>query len=180
MVEMIRRYWMEQADALEQENRHTDHEGPGEGSPDTDGENDKAGTFVGFVLLSEPHWSPDKLAADMKADWGIAVSYTHLDEYKRQVDKLEPDGTVHDPYRIEYLKEHVIQMQEAIADGVPLKGYLMWTPIDIVSCSSAEMKKRYGLIYVDLDDEGNGSGKRYRKDSFYWYKQVIDSNGERL
>ena len=96
------------------------------------------------------------------------------------VDKLEPDGTVHDPYRIEYLKEHVIQMQEAIADGVPLKGYLMWTPIDIVSCSSAEMKKRYGLIYVDLDDEGNGSGKRYRKDSFYWYKQVIDSNGERL
>ena len=71
------------------------------------------------------------------------------------VDKLEPDGTVHDPYRIEYLKEHVIQMQEAIADGVPLKGYLMWTPIDIVSCSSAEMKKRYGLIYVDLDDYYN-------------------------
>ena len=96
------------------------------------------------------------------------------------VDKLEPDGTVHDPYRIEYLKEHVIQMQEAIADGVPLKGYLMWTPIDIVSCSSAEMKKRYGLIYVDLDDEGNGSGKRYRKDSFYWYKQVIASNGDNL
>ena len=71
MVEMIRRYWMEQADALEQENRHTDHEGPGEGSPDTDAENDKAGTFVGFVLLSEPHWSPDKLAADMKGDWGL-------------------------------------------------------------------------------------------------------------
>ena len=74
----------------------------------------------------------------------------------------------------------MIQMKEAIADGVPLKGYMMWTPMDIVSCSSAEMKKRYGLIYVDQDDEENGSGQRYRKDSFYWYQKVIGSNGEEL
>ena len=92
------------------------------------------------------------------------------------VDRLEKD----DPYRIDYLRQHVIQMKEAIADGVPLKGYMMWTPMDIVSCSSAEMKKRYGLIYVDQDDEGNGSGQRYRKDSFYWYQKVIESNGEEL
>lgn len=96
------------------------------------------------------------------------------------VDRLEKDGAVHDPYRIDYLRQHVIQMKEAIADGVPLKGYMMWTPMDIVSCSSAEMKKRYGLIYVDQDDEGNGSGQRYRKDSFYWYQKVIESNGEEL
>lgn len=96
------------------------------------------------------------------------------------VDRLTEDGKVHDGYRIDYLREHVRQMQEAITDGVPLKGYLMWSPIDIVSCSSAEMKKRYGLIYVDQDDEGRGSGKRYRKDSFYWYKKVIASNGKDL
>ena len=96
------------------------------------------------------------------------------------MDRLEKDGAVHDPYRIDYLRQHVIQMKEAIADGVPLKGYMMWAPMDIVSCSSAEMKKRYGLIYVDQDDEGNGSGQRYRKDSFYWYQKVIESNGEEL
>ena len=96
------------------------------------------------------------------------------------MDVPDADGKIHDDYRIDYLREHVLQMREAIRDGVPLKGYLMWTPIDIVSCSSAEMKKRYGLIYVDLDDEGNGSRARSRKDSFYWYKKVIASNGREL
>lgn len=96
------------------------------------------------------------------------------------VDVLNEDGSVHDEYRISYLREHIRQMKEAVCDGVNLIAYCLWTPIDIVSCSSAEMKKRYGCIYVDLDDEGHGSGKRYRKDSFYWYKQVIASNGEKL
>lgn len=88
-------------------------------------------------------------------------------------DVLEGDGCIHDPYRMDYLKAHVEQMKEAIMDGVDLIGYTMWGFIDIVSCGPMEMSKRYGVIYVDLDDEGNGSGKRYKKDSFYWYQQCI-------
>lgn len=95
-------------------------------------------------------------------------------------DQLDPDGRIHDSYRISYLKAHAEQMEEAIADGVNLIGYCLWSPIDIVSCSSAEMAKRYGCIYVDQDDEGKGSKKRYRKDSFFWYQQVIRSNGKKL
>lgn len=90
------------------------------------------------------------------------------------------DGKIHDSYRIDYLREHVKQMQEALYDGVDLIGYTMWSPIDIVSSSSAEMKKRYGLIYVDLDDDGNGTIKRIKKDSFGWYQTVIETNGSHL
>lgn len=96
------------------------------------------------------------------------------------LDKLEKDDIVHDPYRIEYLKAHIEQMKEAIKDGVDLRGYYAWGPIDIVSCSSSEMSKRYGFIYVDLDDYGHGSGKRIKKDSFEWYHRVIETNGEIL
>lgn len=95
-------------------------------------------------------------------------------------DVLEDDGKVHDEYRIEYLREHLLQIDEAIKDGCNVIGYLLWSPIDIVSCSSSEMKKRYGCIYVDLDDDGKGSGIRIKKDSFYWYKKVIRSNGNSL
>jgi len=95
-------------------------------------------------------------------------------------DKLEEDGTVHDPYRVEYFKAHLEQMKEAIKDGVDLRGYYAWGPMDIVSCSSSEMSKRYGFIYVDLDDYGRGSGKRIKKDSFAWYQNVIRTNGEEL
>lgn len=94
-------------------------------------------------------------------------------------DKLE-DGAVHDDYRISYLSAHIEQMKEAIKDGVEIFAYCAWGPIDIVSCSSAEMEKRYGFIYVDIDNEGNGSRQRIKKDSFYWYKKVIESNGEIL
>ncbi len=94
-------------------------------------------------------------------------------------DKLE-DGKVHDPYRIDYYKSHLVAMKEALKDGVDLRGYYAWGPIDIVSCSSSEMSKRYGFIYVDLDDYGNGSGKRYLKDSYQWYKKVCESNGESI
>lgn len=92
------------------------------------------------------------------------------------VDVLE-NGTVHDTYRIEYLKSHIVAMQEAEEDGVEIMGYTVWTPLDLVSFSSGEMKKRYGMIYVDKKDDGSGSGKRYKKDSFYWYKKVISDNG---
>ena len=95
-------------------------------------------------------------------------------------DVLEEDGTIHDPYRIEYIKKHIVEMNKSIEDGVDLIGYLPWAPIDLVSASTGEMSKRYGFIYVDLDDEGNGSLKRYKKDSFYWYKKVIASNAKNL
>lgn len=96
------------------------------------------------------------------------------------VDKIEKDGSIKDDYRISYLREHIYQMKEAVKDGVKLFGYTMWSPMDIVSCGTGEMRKRYGLIYVDLDDYGNGTLKRTKKDSFYWYKKVIASNGEEL
>ncbi len=95
-------------------------------------------------------------------------------------DTVEEDGRVHDNYRIDYLRKHIVQMKEAIGDGVELMGYLAWGPIDLVSMSTSEMSKRYGFIYVDKDDEGQGTLERSRKDSFYWYKQVIQSNGEEL
>ena len=90
------------------------------------------------------------------------------------------DGKVHDPYRVEFYRNHIEQMKEAIKDGVDLRGYYTWGPIDIVSCSSSEMSKRYGFIYVDLDDYGKGTGKRIKKDSYDWYKRVVESNGENL
>lgn len=95
-------------------------------------------------------------------------------------DEVEADGSIHDEYRIDYLRKHIEQMQEAIADGVELLGYTSWGPIDLVSASTSEMSKRYGFIYVDQDDDGNGTLARSRKDSFFWYKQVIESNGETL
>ncbi|MBQ4899923.1 glycoside hydrolase family 1 protein [Paenibacillus sp. Marseille-P2973] len=94
-------------------------------------------------------------------------------------DKLE-DGTVHDDYRISYLGSHIEQVGRAIYDGADVIAYCAWGPIDIVSCSSQQMSKRYGFIYVDLDDEGQGSGERIRKDSFHWYKQVIATNGAEI
>lgn len=95
-------------------------------------------------------------------------------------DYLENDGKIHDPYRIDYLRTHIAQMKEAIIDGVDVIGYTMWGIIDIVSCGPLTMDKRYGVIYVDLDNGGKGSGKRYKKDSFYWYKKCIETNGKDL
>lgn len=95
-------------------------------------------------------------------------------------DKLEADGTVHDDYRISYLNDHLVQVREAIEDGVQVLGYTCWGPIDLVSASKAELSKRYGFIYVDRDDQGNGTLARSRKKSFYWYKEVIATNGGSL
>ena len=96
------------------------------------------------------------------------------------LDEVTPEGEIHDEYRIKYLRDHIAEMKEAVKDGVDVFGYASWGPIDIVSCSQGEMSKRYGYIYVDLDDRGQGSGKRLKKDSFYWYRKVIESNGEIL
>lgn len=99
------------------------------------------------------------------------------------VDELvEVDGvkTVVDDYRIDYLNDHLVQVREAIADGVDLLGYTSWGCIDLVSASTAELKKRYGFIYVVRDNDGNGTLERYRKKSFDWYRDVIASNGANL
>ena len=95
-------------------------------------------------------------------------------------DTVEADGSIHDAYRIDYLRQHIEQMREAVADGVDLIGYTTWGPIDLVSASTGEMKKRYGFIYVDKNDDGTGTLARSRKDSFFWYKNVIATNGSEL
>lgn len=94
-------------------------------------------------------------------------------------DKVE-NGKIHDQYRIDYLKEHIQAMDQAIQNGVNLIGYTPWGCIDLVSAGTGQMSKRYGMIYVDRDDEGHGSMKRLKKDSFEWYRQVIKSNGTQL
>ncbi|QWT54420.1 glycoside hydrolase family 1 protein [Eubacterium sp. MSJ-33] len=95
-------------------------------------------------------------------------------------DNLEEDGSIHDSYRIDYLREHIKQMEEAVKDGVDLMGYTPWGWIDVVSASTGEMAKRYGFVYVNKYDDGTGDLGRRRKDSFYWYKKVIESNGDVL
>jgi 6-phospho-beta-glucosidase len=95
-------------------------------------------------------------------------------------DKLEEDGSVHDGYRIDYLRQHIEEMREAVEDGVDLMGYTPWGWIDVVSASTGEMAKRYGFVYVDKYDDGTGDLSRRRKDSFFWYQKVINSNGEDL
>ena len=90
------------------------------------------------------------------------------------------DGTVADDYRISYMNDHLVQVGEALSDGVAVLGYTSWGCIDLVSMSTAEMSKRYGFIYVDRNDDGSGTLQRYRKKSFYWYKDVIASNGATL
>ena len=88
--------------------------------------------------------------------------------------------TVKDDYRIDYLRKHLLQVEEAIKDGVEVMGYTTWGCIDVVSASTAELKKRYGFIYVDRNDDGTGTLNRYKKKSFDWYKEVIKTNGESL
>ena len=133
-----------------------------------------------------------------KSDWGwtvdpigFRITLNHIyDRYHLPifisenglgaVDKLDDKGCIEDDYRIDYMKCHIEQMHEAIQDGVDVFGYAWWGPIDLISSGTSEMTKRYGMIYVDLDDYGNGTGKRSRKKSFYYYKKVIASNGADL
>jgi 6-phospho-beta-glucosidase len=133
-----------------------------------------------------------------KSEWGWTIDPTGFritanqlyDRYQKPlfvvenglgaVDTVNEEGKVEDSYRINYLQKHLEQMREAIEDGVDILGYTSWGPIDLVSASTGEMKKRYGYIYVDKDNDGNGSLTRIRKSSFYWYKKVIASNGEDL
>ena len=97
------------------------------------------------------------------------------------VDTVEVDGSINDAYRIDYIKEHIKAFKDAVEiDEVDLMGYTPWGCIDLVAASTGEMRKRYGFIYVDKDDEGNGTLARKPKKSFYWYQNVIKTNGEEL
>lgn len=136
-----------------------------------------------YVKTTEWNWPIDPL--------GFRITLNRLyDKYQvplfvaenglGAIDKLEADGLVHDPYRIAYLREHIQALKEAVKDGVDVFGYTVWTAIDLVSCGTNEMSKRYGFIYVDADNYGAGSYQRYKKDSFEWYQKVIESNGEIL
>ena len=97
------------------------------------------------------------------------------------VDTIEDDGSIIDDYRIDYFRAHIQAVKDAVLiDGVDLIGYTPWGCIDVVSAGTGEMKKRYGFIYVDMDDTGHGTLERRRKKSFYWYKHVIETNGAEL
>jgi 6-phospho-beta-glucosidase len=144
-----------------------------------------------FASLKNPHleasewgWQIDPL--------GLRITLNMLyDRYQKPlfisenglgaVDQPDENGYVDDEYRIDYLRKHIAAMKDAVdIDGVDLFGYTMWGCIDLVSAGTGEMKKRYGFIYVDKDDDGIGTLKRSKKKSFYWYKKVIESNGEDL
>lgn len=130
------------------------------------------------------------------SDWGWAMDpvgfkyflHTLYDRYQVPLfdvenglgayDAISEDGAIHDTYRIDYLRDHIRAMREAVEEGVDLFGYTTWGGLDLVAASTGQMNKRYGFIYVDMDDEGKGTFERRRKDSFYWYKKVIASNGE--
>lgn len=95
-------------------------------------------------------------------------------------ENLDAQGQIHDDFREKYIREHLIQIDEAIQDGCDVMGYLYWGPIDIVSAGTGEMRKRYGFVYVDRFNDGTGTLVRSKKDSFEWYKKVIETNGEEL
>lgn len=136
-----------------------------------------------FVKASDWGWQIDPVGLRYALNW-------FYDRYQLPMfivengfgayDKIE-DGEIHDAYRIDYLRAHIDEMVKAVdEDGVELLGYTMWAPIDIVSASTGEMDKRYGLVYVDKNNAGEGTLERKRKDSFHWYKKVIASNGANL
>lgn len=133
-----------------------------------------------FLEASEWGWEIDPV--------GLRIALNQLyDRYEKPlfivenglgaVDKPDENHFIADDYRINYLRQHIQAMAEAIDDGVELMGYTPWGCIDLVSMSTGEMSKRYGLIYVDLDDKICGTGNRYRKKSFHWYQKVIETNG---
>ena len=148
------------------------------------GGNQMGGVKNPYLKTSEWGWPIDPK--------GLRITLNRLwDKYQKPLmivenglgaeDKVEENGEINDDYRIDYLRAHIEQMKKAVEyDGVDLMGYTPWGCIDLVSAGTGEMKKRYGFVYVDMDDKGHGSLNRSKKKSFYWYKKVIASNGEDL
>ena len=137
-----------------------------------------------YVDASEWGWQIDPVGLRYAMNWfneRYELPLFIVENGFGAVDTVEEDGQIHDDYRIDYLKAHIEMMKEAVAyDGVDLLGYTPWGIIDLVSAGTGEMKKRYGVIYVDKDNEGNGTLARQKKDSFAWYQQVIASNGMKV
>lgn len=136
-----------------------------------------------YLKLSKWGWAIDPL--------GLRITMNQLyDRYQKPLfivenglgaqDTIEPDGSINDDYRIDYLEKHINAVRDGICDGVPMIGYIAWGILDLVAASTGEMSKRYGMIYVDCQDDGSGTLERRRKKSFYWYKEVIATNGESI
>lgn len=153
-------------------------------NPEKDGEIATGNVFRGlknpYLPRTEWGWQIDPL--------GLRITMNELyDRYQKPLfivenglgakDHMDENGKIHDSYRIDYLREHLLAVNEAIKDGVECLGYTAWGCIDLVSASTGEMSKRYGMIYVDCDDQGQGSRNRIKKDSFHWYQKVIATNG---
>lgn len=147
---------------------------------------DESQDLVGnpYVDASEWGWQIDPVGLRYALNWfneRYELPLFIVENGFGAVDTVEEDGQIHDDYRIDYLKAHIEMMKEAVAyDGVDLLGYTPWGIIDLISAGTGEMKKRYGVIYVDKDNEGNGTLARQKKDSFAWYQQVIASNGTKV
>lgn len=107
----------------------------------------------------------------------LAANPVDFMSFSYYMSTVTADGQIHDEYRIDYVKQHIQQMYEAIQDGVELLGYTTWGITDLVSAGTSEFSKRYGFVYVDMDDQGQGTFDRQRKDSFYWYQHVIATRG---
>ena len=145
--------------------------------------NFSAGARNEYLTYSDWGWAMDP----MGLQWQLEVLYDRYQVPLMVVENglgafdevVEEDGgrRVHDPYRIDYLRQHVAAMETAIDHGVDLIGYTPWGCVDLVSMGTGEMRKRYGFVYVDMDDEGHGTLDRLRKDSFWWYQRVIANNG---
>ncbi|EPH78032.1 6-phospho-beta-glucosidase [Enterococcus faecalis 02-MB-P-10] len=139
-----------------------------------------SGTKNPFLKASEWGWEIDPVGlrlalCDLYGRYGVPLYIS--ENGLGAIDKIEADGSINDDYRIDYLKQHIEEMSKAInIDGVDLMAYTPWSCIDLVSASTGEMSKRYGFIYVDLDDDGNGTMNRSKKKSFDWYKEVIQNN----
>ncbi|EPI16885.1 glycosyl hydrolase, family 1 [Enterococcus faecalis] len=153
-------------------------------APETAAGNMATGGKNPFLEQSEWGWQVDPL--------GLRISLNRLyQRYEKEimivenglgaVDHCSENGEIYDDYRIDYLQQHLLAVKQAIVfDGVPVIGFTVWSAIDSISASTGEIGKRYGLIYVDLDDEGQGTLARKKKASFYWYQKIIESNGAEL
>ena len=153
-----------------------------EGADTISGGNFTAGLKNEYLESNEWGWQADPLGFRLllrKLNERYSIPLFVVENGYGHEDIVTSTDEIHDNYRIDYLKKHVQAMADAInIDGVKLIGYTPWGCIDLISASTGEMKKRYGMIYVDLDNQGNGSLRRIRKDSFYWYKDLIKTNGE--
>jgi Beta-glucosidase/6-phospho-beta-glucosidase/beta-galactosidase len=137
-----------------------------------------------YVKASEWGWQVDPVGLRYALNWFNDRYHLPLfivENGLGAIDKKTSDNKVHDDYRIDYMTDHIRAMKQAVLkDGVNLIGYTPWGCIDLVAASTGQMSKRYGMIYVDENDDGTGSLNRYKKDSFYWFQGIIKTNGAEI